>query len=121
MMGGFLPEASIVDAIIALVAVEAVVLILWRALTGGGLPVAETLANLSSGAALLLALRVTITDASSTYVLALLLIALITHVAHLACRWESPSRTVSNPRKIWRAHFLKESCRSGSPSRLTVR
>ena len=57
VMAAFLPDAWIVDAIIALVAVEAVVLVLWRALTGGGLPVGETLANLSSGAALLLALR----------------------------------------------------------------
>ena len=41
---------------------KAIVLVLWRALTGGGLPVAETLANLSSGAALLLALRMAITS-----------------------------------------------------------
>ena len=60
-MAAFLPDAWIVDAIIALVAIEAVVLVLWRALTGGGLPVAETLANLSSGAALLLALRMALT------------------------------------------------------------
>ena len=84
-MAAFLPDAWIVDAIIALVAVEAIVLVLWRALTGGGLPVAETLANLSSGAALLLALRMAIpSGALSTSVLTLLSVALIAHVANLA-------------------------------------
>ena len=90
-MAAFLPDAWIVDAIIALVAVETVVLVLWRALTGGGLPVGETLANLSSGAALLLALRMALTGASSTSVLAVLSVALIAHVAHLATRWEAAS------------------------------
>jgi hypothetical protein len=90
-MAAFLPDTWIVDAIIALVAVEAVVLVLWRAITGGGLPVAETLANLSSGAALLLAIRMAITGALSTSVLALLSVALIAHVADLASRWEAGS------------------------------
>ena len=98
MMAAFLPDARIVDAIIALVAVEAIVLVLWRALTGGGLPVAETLANLSSGAALLLALRMAITGALSTSVLALLSVALIAHVADLASRWETRSASGQRPR-----------------------
>ena len=96
-MAAFLPDAWIVDAIVALVAVEAIVLVVWRALTGGGLPVAETLANLSSGAALLLALRMAHhRRALSTSVLALLSVALIAHVADLASRWEAaiePRRT----------------------------
>ena len=91
-MAAFLPDARIVDAIIALVAVEGIVLVLWRALTGDGLPVAETLANLSSGAALLLALRIAITGGLSAPVLALLSVALIAHVADLASRWEAASR-----------------------------
>jgi hypothetical protein len=100
-MAAFLRDAWIVDAIIALVAVEAVILVLWRALTGGGLPVAETLANLSSGATLLLALRMALTGASSACVLASLSAALIAHVADLASRWEAASRNVSKPRTIW--------------------
>jgi len=91
-MAAFLPDAWIVDAIIALVAVEAVILVLWRALTGGGLPVAETLANLSSGAALLLALRMALTGASSGSVLAMLSAALVAHIVDLARRWEAGSR-----------------------------
>jgi hypothetical protein len=91
VMAAFLPDVRIVDAIIALVAIEAVVLILWRALTGGGLPVAGALANLSSGAALLLALRMALTGASSISVLALLSVALVAHIADLASRWEAAS------------------------------
>jgi hypothetical protein len=90
-MAAFLPDVRIVDAIIALVAIEAVVLVLWRALTGGGLPVAGALANLSSGAALLLALRMALIGASSTSVLALLSVALVAHIADLASRWEAAS------------------------------
>jgi hypothetical protein len=90
-MAAFLADAWIVDAIVALVAVEAVVLVLWRARTGGGITVAETLANLSSGAALLLALRVAITGPLSTSVLCLLSVALIAHVADLVSRWEAGS------------------------------
>jgi hypothetical protein len=91
VVAAFLPDPWIVDAIIALVAVEGIVLVVWRALTGGGLTVAETLANLSSGAALLLALRMAITDGLSASVLALLSVALIAHVADLASRWEAGS------------------------------
>ena len=90
-MAAFLPDPLIVDAIIALVAIEGVVLVLWRARTGGGLPVMETLANLSSGAALLLALRMALTGAASASVLAVLSVALIAHVADLASRWEAGS------------------------------
>jgi hypothetical protein len=90
-MAAFLPDAWIVDAIIALVAVEGIVLVLWRVRTGGGLTVAETLANLSSGAALLLALRMAITGGLSASVLTLLSVALIAHVADLASRWKRGS------------------------------
>ncbi len=126
-MAAFLPDPWIVDAIIALVAIEGVVLVLWRALTGGGLPIAETLANLSSGAALLLALRMALTGASPAYVLAVLSVALIAHLADLASRWESApqrlpnegssasslpdsfgtvSRIGSKRRKLWRARVV---------------
>jgi hypothetical protein len=91
MMAAFLLDPWIVDAIIALVAVEGIVLVVWRALTGGGLTMGETLANLSSGAALLLALRMAVTGGLSASVLALLSVALIAHIADLASRWEARS------------------------------
>jgi hypothetical protein len=90
------PDARIVDAIIALVAVEVLIILLWRALTGGGLPVVGTLANLSSGAALLLALRMALTGASFATVLAVLSAALIAHVVDLASRWESARPRLPN-------------------------
>jgi hypothetical protein len=90
-MVAFLSDPWIVDGIIALVAVEGVILVLWRALIGDGPTMAETLANLSSGAALLLALRMAITGGLSASVLALLSVALIAHVADLASRWVAGS------------------------------
>jgi hypothetical protein len=102
-MAAFLLDPWIVDTIIALVAVEAMVLVVWRGLTGGGLTVAETLANLSSGGALLLALRMAITGGLSASVLAFLSVALIAHVADLASRWKrgrsaDPRAPITSPR-----------------------
>ena len=97
-MAAFPPDLWIVDAIIALVAVEEIVLAVWRALTGSGLTVAETLANLSSGAALLVALRMAITGGLSASVLTLLLVALIAHVADLTSRWKRGRRADPRPR-----------------------
>ena len=104
MMAVFLPDARIVDAIIALVVVEAIVLVLWRALTGAGLPVAETLANLSSGAALLLALRMAIpSGALSTSILTFLSVALIAHIANLA---EPMGNTIGAPDQRPRVSYI---------------
>jgi hypothetical protein len=91
-----LPEARIVDAIVVLVVVEGLILVVCRARTGGGLPVAGTLANLSSGAALLLALRRALSGASATSVLTLLALGLIAHVADLASRWEKAAPRLPN-------------------------
>jgi hypothetical protein len=144
-MTASLPEAWLVDAIVVLVVVEGVILVAYRARTGGGLPVAGTLANLSSGAALLLALRVALSDASATAVLALLSVALIAHVADLASRWEAASPrysarpdasrlpVISPPdsfsaatlngsqqQKIWRAGFVKDCHGRRLPNRSTL-
>ena len=94
------PEAWIVDAIVILVLVEGLILVAYRARTGGGLPVAGTLANLSSGAALLLALRMAISDALPISVLAFLSVALIAHAADLKSRWEATSLNGPKQRKI---------------------
>lgn len=82
------PQVWIVDAIVVLVVVEGLILVAYRTRTGGGLPVAGTLANLSSGLALLLALRMAISDASPTSILAFLSVALIAHAADLTTRWQ---------------------------------
>jgi hypothetical protein len=90
-MVAFLPEVSVVDAIVALVAIEAMFLIFWRTRTGGGVSITGVLANLSSGAALLLSLRMVLAGREFPSVLALLSIALIAHVADLASRWQAAS------------------------------
>jgi hypothetical protein len=90
-MAAFLPEVSVIDAIVALVAIEALFLIFWRTRTGGGVPIAGMLANLSSGAALLLSLRMALAGAAFDTVLALLSIALVAHLGDLASRWQAAS------------------------------
>ena len=90
-MAAVLPEVFVVDAIVALVAIEALFLVVWRARTGGGVPIAGMLANLSSGAALLLSLRIALPGSALPSILALLSIALVAHVADLASRWEAAS------------------------------
>lgn len=90
-MTASLPEVSTVDAIIALVAVEGVVLAAWRARTGRGPPIAGSVVNLSSGAALLFALRAALSGAPYGTVLIFLSVALIAHVVDLAKRWEASS------------------------------
>jgi hypothetical protein len=77
-MAASLPEVSVVDAIVALVAIEALFLIVWRARTGGGVSIVGIVANLSSGAALLLSLRMALAGSAFPTVLALLSIALAT-------------------------------------------
>ena len=117
MMAAFLLDPWIVDAIIALVAVEEIVLVVWRALTGGGLTMGETLANLSSGAALLLALRMAVTGGLSASVLALLSVALIAHIADLASRWEARSGRATQGLAY---HITEEFVRHGHEDRRRV-
>jgi hypothetical protein len=99
-------EPWFVDMILAFVAIEGLLLVAWRARTGAGVPVAATLANLSSGAALLLALRAALSGASAMTVLAFLSVALVAHVADLAGRWDFRRRL---PRTLLRARMISNS------------
>ncbi len=78
-----------VEAILALVAVEGLVLVGWRLRTGGGPPVSGTVANLSAGACLLLTLREALISASALTIAALLALALSAHGIDLATRWKA--------------------------------
>jgi hypothetical protein len=64
-MQEFLLGATFVDFIVALVALEAGALLIWRAVTGRGPSPLPLLSNLLSGAFLLLALRNALSGASS--------------------------------------------------------
>jgi len=77
----------IVDLILALVALEALVLVVWRARTGGGLAAIDLLPNLAAGASLLAALRLALGDAAWHWIALCLVAALVMHLIDLARRW----------------------------------
>ncbi len=79
-------SARIVDAILALVAVEAVALALWRRRAGTGPSAAQILPNLLAGACLLLALRAALLDAPWVWIAAPLAASLLAHLADLRHR-----------------------------------
>ncbi len=81
MRGGF------IDALLALVVVEAVVLVAIRARTGRGIPAASLVATLAAGAFLLVALRGALTGAGAAWVAGSLLMAGMAHFVDLALRW----------------------------------
>jgi hypothetical protein len=76
-------DAHLVDAILALVAVEAVALVWLRRARGRGPTTIQTLSFLGSGAALLLALRGALSGWPVWLELAMLLAAGVAHIVHL--------------------------------------
>jgi len=87
------PDAALViDAIVALVALEAALLVAARTWFGRGPPWASSVANCAAGGALLLALRAVIDAAPFAVVGLCLFAALVAHVADLTLRWTGPRR-----------------------------
>ena len=86
-MAASLLDGRAIDAIVALVAIECLVLVAWRVCTGGGPPILTTVANLLAGACLLLAAREALTGASAGAIAACLALSLVAHLADLAGRW----------------------------------
>jgi hypothetical protein len=79
----------IVDAILILVIAEALLLMLVWQRTGQGVRPSALVANLASGASLLLATRLAIADASWMLIALCLTLSFAAHVADLAGRWQS--------------------------------
>lgn len=80
-------NSRIVDAIIILVAIEMVVMLLYRRHRRRGMPVPEVISFLGAGAGLLLALRVLVTGGHFAAFAIAMLIALFMHVWHVKQRW----------------------------------
>lgn len=85
------PYASLIighllDAILAFMVVEGLVLLVLHRRTGRGIPPRLLVPNLVSGAGLLVALRGALTDAGGHWIFAGLAIALIAHLADLRAR-----------------------------------
>lgn len=86
-MSAFFASGRVVDLVLALVALEAALLGWhWRR-SGRGVPIAEALAFLLSGACLMLALRAALVGASWEWVAAPLAGAGVAHLADLGLRW----------------------------------
>jgi len=80
-------SGRIVELILVLVALEAAGLVALRRLRGVGPPLASTLTNLLSGAALLLALRAALVGSGWVWIALWLLAGLAAHLGDLALRW----------------------------------
>lgn len=89
-MADFFVGGRVIDVILALVAVEAVALSVWRASTRRGPAPLSFLANLLSGGFLLLALREALRGESGSWIAICLLGALLAHCADLKLRWDAP-------------------------------
>ena len=89
-------SGRIVDAILVLVALEALVLLGVRARWGRGPAPGALLSNLASGAALMLALRAALTGAAWLSVAAWLAAALAAHIAEMVIRFRREGATVSS-------------------------
>ena len=77
----------LIDAIVALVALEAAVLVAARTVLGRGPSRVTSVANCAAGAALLLAVRAAIGGAPFPVIALFLFASLVAHVADLASRW----------------------------------
>jgi hypothetical protein len=87
-----LAAGTLLEWIVVLMLVEAVLLLAWRARTGGGVPAAGVLCVLASGIFLMLAVRAALTSAGIASVAGWLLAALVAHVTDVLSRWQRPSR-----------------------------
>ncbi len=86
-MSGLFASGRVVDLVLALIALEAVLLTWHRRRSGRGLPAAELLAFLLAGACLLLALRAALVGASWVWIAAPLAGAGAAHLVDLRLRW----------------------------------
>jgi hypothetical protein len=87
-MSEWFASGRVIDAILALMALEAIVFATIRSRYGRGLPLRAIATLLASGAALMLALRAALTGASWELVSAFLIIGLIAHLVDVITRWE---------------------------------
>lgn len=86
-MIGFLSGVHAVDLILAIVAVEFVVIAVYWRRTGRGIAPAQLAPNLLAGALLLIALRLVLSATAWPWVVACLSLAGIANVVDLRRRW----------------------------------
>lgn len=87
VISDLIESGQIIDVILALVALEALLLILVHKMSGRGPSPSRLLANLAAGSSLLLAVKAALVDAGPHVIAAMLLVSLLAHVWDLAMRW----------------------------------
>jgi hypothetical protein len=95
-MDALFASGRIIDAILVLVAIEALVLILWRR---GSSPL-PLLCNLTSGAALMLAVRAALTGADWTVVAGCLALSGLAHGTEMVLRLDGTERAAPRPVRL---------------------
>lgn len=90
----FVASPHFIDAILALVALEAFAVIGYRVVSGAGPEPIGFMCNLAAGASLLLALRQALSGASPLAIALCLACALLSHLADLALRWKGAHPTI---------------------------
>ncbi|MBL8671482.1 MAG: hypothetical protein JNK11_12575 [Alphaproteobacteria bacterium] len=86
-MSELFSSGAVIDLILAIMAIECVVVAIHYRRTGRGIGLADMLGNLLAGAGLLMALRASLTQAGWELVAAWLAIALVAHLADVYRRW----------------------------------
>lgn len=86
-MAEFIASGRVADLLLAVIALEAAGLILFRRLTGRGPAIIDVVALLLPGACLVVALRAALTGASWAVIALALLASLVTHLFDLARRF----------------------------------
>ena len=94
-MAGLFASGRIIDVILALVALEAL-LLAWLG-RRGGLPLPALLANLASGGALMLALRAALVGSGWIVIAGWLLAGLVAHLADLRLRFRAATAQRRSP------------------------
>lgn len=92
-MSDLFASGHIVDLILGFMALEAVALLAYRAMTGKGLAPVDLLIGLVPGAFLLLALRGALAASSWGWIALFLVAALVAHLADLRHRWRGRPRS----------------------------
>ena len=88
-MSELFATGRIVDLLLALIILECAILWAYRRASGRGVPTSALIANLTSGACLLLGLRAALTGAGWEWVALWLAAALIAHLNDLHSRWDT--------------------------------
>ena len=86
-MTEFLAGPQVFDLVIAILVLEALLLLAWRRFSGRGVPAADLLPPILSGLFLLLAFRIWVGDGAWLWVALSLLAALAAHLFDLRRRW----------------------------------